>query len=59
MRAASPPDYPHDDARLEPHELEPKDVAVKDARAGKFSAQRTEGVPAGDRSKEKTLGTQS
>lgn len=57
-KAASPPDYPHEEVSPGPHELEPKDVPVKDAHIHKFSAQRTEGPPAGNPAKVSLGGAQ-
>ncbi|KAE9373707.1 hypothetical protein N431DRAFT_374318 [Stipitochalara longipes BDJ] len=53
QKAATRPDYPREDVRLGPHELEPKDIPVKDAQVHKFSAKPSEGLPADDLSQEK------
>lgn len=58
QRTAASLDQPREEVKPGPHELNSKDVPVKDAQVHKFSAKPVEGPPQGDSNKEEMLRAQ-
>jgi beta-lactamase regulating signal transducer with metallopeptidase domain len=58
QRTAASSDHPREEVKPGPHELDTKDVPVKDAQVYKFSAKPVEGPPQGHSNKEEILRAQ-